>query len=239
MSLKNTILKKHAQHRYPQYLFGKAAQDIATTHKTQFKLREIKILDAPCGTGETTYHLAQVNGSTVTGIDAWEPYLAQANSDFGAAPNVYFYKQDIFEHLKTFVGFYDVINIINSLFLFKEAEKLLMIAKKSLTENGKLVVIIPNTESQNFLDFQKNDANKTNKSVYTREQIVVLFEKCGFEIAHLQGLAYTSHVVGTPFQQKLSIAKDYFLLVKDALQKTKGTRPPSYWLFVLTQNNKK
>jgi 2-polyprenyl-3-methyl-5-hydroxy-6-metoxy-1,4-benzoquinol methylase len=118
--------------------------------------------------------------------------------------------------------------------LFKDAEKLIKMAQKSLRPQGKLVVIIPNILGANFIAFQKTD-NQSNKIIMSREEAVKFFAKCGFEVEHLQGLAYKEHTQNSNFENKLSILKDYYLLLKDFVRKTKGTNQPNYWLFVLVQ----
>src|SRR4051812_20769188 len=105
----------HYSKNYPQYSFY---EGIVSAFK-QLSIpgdKKMAVADLPCGHGEFTYNLASNNNLQIDAADISESYIAHAKTFFQRR-NINYRVADIIEALKGKENYYDMIFIINSLFL--------------------------------------------------------------------------------------------------------------------------
>ena len=215
------------RYNYPQFLFGKQIVRFVKRHVKDCKL----IIDCPCGNGEIAGHLSQLNMVNIIGADISEDAIKNAQENFHDQ-NIRFIAKGIDTVLKTDLN-YDVFCIVNSLFLFDEADKILQNLKQSMKPGkSKLIVIIPNTEGQNFQWFQ-NKFPGQNKFQINKHEIDNYFTSRGFKIEKVKSLAYTHH-----FNRKdiklFSLFWSIYLNVLNVLQTLFRIGKPNYYFIALS-----
>ena len=166
--------------KYPQSLFiRKITARIAADSKL--------IIDAPCGTGQTSYELANhFTKNTVIGADISQKNIETAKKKFNT-PNLSFQQKDIHSFVEEAVHF-EVFCLINSLFLLPQPQLLLQKIKKKLRPEGKLLLILPNPESTNFKRYQKLFP-EVNTFILEQKAYKDFFAELGFKITHCEGIA--------------------------------------------------
>lgn len=225
--MKNTIVKFLSRYSYPHYLFLKSInKNIGSNINTV-------IIDCPCGNGEITYVMAKNFHTKVFGYDISAKAIQIASERY-QLPNLKFETRNIFDVFQ----FHDKINIfciVNSLFLLPEPGKLLNKVSRSLTLQGKALVIIPNIESVNFKEFQKNSSTD-NLLILNKQQAFDLFISCGFDVKYVEGLAY-ANMYGRKELKYFSLLWTVYLLLLHYLFKLFRKGLPSYWFFVLEKKD--
>lgn len=185
----NRLKSFHYSKNYPQYVFYegviKAFEQLKIPSNQRFKAA-----DLPCGHGEFVYNLASNSNLEVDASDISESFIAHAKAYF-QRENIHYSKADIVEALKGKENKYDMIFIINSLFLLPQHELFLKACYSSLKMGGKLFVVIPNTGSENFKRFQLSDP-KLNILVTSKRETIDYISSFGFKHLFSSDLVYAS-----------------------------------------------
>ncbi|MFC1525814.1 SAM-dependent methyltransferase [Candidatus Latescibacterota bacterium] len=175
------------------------------------------VLDAPCGAGRISYHLA-VAGCKVAGVDMRPPFIARAMERFRAAGlDGMFIPQDLRE--LSFDGEFDaVFNWHGSFGYFSEAENADLVARycRALHTGGKLLIEQRNREwiLRNFrsrkaygtvelhthwvaktqrvatrwiVDGVSSAGNRSSMRLYTPRQMQALLERNGMQMEAVYG----------------------------------------------------
>jgi trans-aconitate methyltransferase len=133
--------------KYPQSLFTKKIKRLLPEGTKS-------IIDAPCGSGLTTYELSRFfPAAKVTGVDISKKDISFANKKYTSS-NLNYLEKDIHSFIDETEKI-EVFCLINSLFLLPEPERLLRKISQKLNEKGQLFLILPNPESINFKRYQK------------------------------------------------------------------------------------
>jgi SAM-dependent methyltransferase len=172
---------------YPQMEFAEAIATALT------RLRppdggSSHLLDAPCGSGETTFWLAQhFPQHTVIGSDLDATKIACAQRLY-RCPNLRFETLDIFDLLLK-IPRLDVFCLINSLFMLPRADELLRLAAGKMDDQSALLCIIPNTESRNFRIFQQIRPD-INQLIIKPSDIASYFRQHGLRVVWVEGIVF-------------------------------------------------
>ncbi len=208
---------------YPQYNFFK------------FLKRHIPssgsgpIVDAPCGEGYISDRLAGAFPSRkVLGVDIDQQCIGNAHSHFHRE-NLAFQRQDIHSFLNAPVPMDDFL-LVNSIFLLPEPKKVIEKIHRKLPVGGNLIVIMPNRESDNFINFQRLDPCQ-NTFTPGKETAVELFAGTGFRVEKVKGLCYTT-IYGNRLLSQLGRLRGVYTYLGDYVNKFVGKKP-SYWGFFL------
>lgn len=105
----------------------------------QFK-KPLKILEVGCGNGWLSNHLAQLSGSTVTGIDINATELQQAVTVFGHQRNLKFIHGDIREGALS-RGQFDIIVFAAAIHYFSSFSAIIGLTLQHLRANGEIHLI--------------------------------------------------------------------------------------------------
>ena len=181
------MTKALLKYNYPQIVFsGEIASYLRKTGKPF-----VKIIDCPCGNGETAYQIAKLTHAKVIAADI-SPESIQKAQNFFSDTSIKFEVNSIESVLKTEKTF-DAFCLINSLFLLEDYDSILKALKQSVTENkAQLLIIIPNTEGKNFKWFQSL-GNNENKLIIKEDEIKQFFTGYGFKTDYIKPICYTHH----------------------------------------------
>lgn len=227
--LLNWLKSFHYSKNYPQYVFY---EGIVSAFK-QLNIssnKEFKAADLPCGHGEFTYNLASNNNLHIDASDISKSFIAHAKTYF-QRENINYSVSDILEALKGKENKYDMIFIINSLFLLPQHELFLKICYASLKEDGKLFVVIPNISSENFKAFQRLDS-KLNILITSKKDTVDYISSFGFEHRISIDLVYASFYKRRELKLLGPLSNLYLILLNKIYTGFKKGIP-SYHLLVL------
>jgi len=165
--------------KYPQSLFTKKIKELIST-------KVGKIIDAPCGSGETTYELAQYfPNAKLLGADISEKNIKNAKKNYSTA-NLTFQQIEIHELIEETEKI-EVFCLINSLFLLPQPEDLLKKISQKMNEKARLFLILPNPVSTNFKRFQKI-APEVNTFILERKDYDNFFKRVGLKINSCEGI---------------------------------------------------
>lgn len=223
-ALKNKLGNYIAKHIYPQTTFAKAILCQINKNET------CTILDAPCGNGETSLHLATLKNAKVNGYDISTEAIHSAQKNF-AAPNLTYRILDI----HTALNLHNNVNyicIINSLFLLPNPETLVTSAYNALAKGGKLFIIIPNTEGKNYTYFKQSGQDYINTLVLNYNEINNWFNALSTPISSVIPIAYAHHYnrKDTKF---MSVLSHFYLEVINYIQTKLKIGQPNYFLITL------
>ena len=221
--MKAALLK----YNYPQRVFGKETAKYILAHFPDTKL----IVDCPCGNGETTWHLSQINNVRILASDISNEAIKSAQANF-SNKNIDYSCKDISESI-TSLKEDSVFCLINSLFLFPNAVQVLKELQLQINNTkSKLIVIVPNTKGKNFLWFQKKSPDE-NKLILDFEELKPFFEKLKFNVAFVKPICYTHH-----FNRKdvrlFSVFWSLYLNCLNKLQTALKIGKPNYFFIALT-----
>ena len=170
---------------YPQHEFAEA---IAVALRAAQFPEGAKILDLPCGSGATTFWLAQqFSHCEVTGVDIDLEKVAYAQRFF-QQKNLRFEAADIFDWLRQ-TPHLDAFCLINSLFLLPDTDALLRLISEKMSRQSLFVCIIPNTASRNFKNFQQLQP-QVNRLQIDRADIEPFFARYGLQTESVQGIVF-------------------------------------------------
>ncbi len=165
--------------KYPQSLFARTIATRLTAANT--------IIDTPCGSGITTYILAQkFPAAKVIGSDLSAKNIAVARRKY-SADNLDFRVEDI-HNLVAEIGKIDAFCLINSLFLLPRPADLLRNISQKITADGRLFLILPNPASTNFKRYQRIFP-EVNTFILDPKDYTDFFIETGFEIIYNEGIA--------------------------------------------------
>jgi 2-polyprenyl-3-methyl-5-hydroxy-6-metoxy-1,4-benzoquinol methylase len=221
--MKEKIIRILSAYFYPQNVFAKSIlRYISTTDS------EKKLIDAPCGNGETSQHFAKNKNLSVFGYDLNDKSIANAKKNH-TAKNLNFETANIFDVMTRHTAV-DYFCIINSLFLLPEPDRLLREAKNTLKKDGRLFVIIPNVEGKNFKWFSQQDKD-LNKLLLNFDEITPYFKRCDLEVKEIKPIAYT-HNYGRKDVFLFSVFSHFYLSVLNFFQTNLSIGNPNYFLIV-------
>jgi hypothetical protein len=126
----------------------------------------------------------------------------------------------------------DVFCLINSLFLFPDAETILRRARDRLRRSGgTLALVIPNTRGRNFRWFQANYPGQ-NRFTVDGENLHSFFEAIGFRVDRIRPIVYAHHFDRNDIRI-LSVFWPLYLAGINFLQSTFRLGTPNYFLVAL------
>src|SRR4051812_5277354 len=132
----NRLKSFHYSKNYPQYVFYEGV--VSAFRQLNIPSdKKLKVADLPCGHGEFTYNLASNPCLEIDAADLSESYVNHAKAYFQRS-NIKYEVADIIAALKEKENHYDMIFIINSLFLLPPHELFLRTSYASLKQGGKL-----------------------------------------------------------------------------------------------------
>jgi len=223
--MKDYLIKQLSRFFYPQYIFGKEIYNFIKEQKG-IKL----IIDAPCGNGETTYHISRYSSALVYGYDISNEAICIAKKYF-TRKNLTFEVSDVFSVFQKHKNI-DVFCLINSLFLLPNQDDLLKQIYNSLSKDGFLILILPNIESINYKKFINDESNKKiNTLTLSKSEFNHFFSKYGFEIIRIKPIVY-AHLYGRKDIKFLSVFSHLYLILLNFIQTFLKIGTPSYFLLV-------
>lgn len=223
------LTKYFAPHFYPQNVFGKA---ICAELKNKDNINII--IDAPCGNGETTFHISKkIIHAEVFGYDISPECIQNAKRNFQRT-NLKFAVSDIFNIFENHKRC-DVFCVVNSLFLLPNPDLLLQSIYKILPSDGWLIVIVPNIEGANYKSFLSTEANRNiNRFVLNKNEFNSFFLKYGFKVKTEKGIVFAK-IYGRVITKYLSVFSHFYLSFLNAIYSIFKLNSPNYFLLTLTK----
>ena len=170
---------------YPQHEFAEA---VTVALRAAHFPEGAEVLDLPCGSGATTFGLAQnFLRCAVTGVDLDAGKIDHARRFFQQKILCY-EAADIFDWLRQTPRL-DALCLINSLFLLPNTDALLRLIAEKMDGQSLFVCIIPNTASRNFQNFQRLQP-QVNHLQISRADIKPFFARYGFRTESVQGIVF-------------------------------------------------
>lgn len=208
--------------KYPQHVFYKFIRSKLSGKNPG------TIIDCPCGEGYISSMISRdFPASGITGVDIDAEFIGNARKR--EAGNLSFIQDDIHHFLENCTPF-DVHLLVNSLFLLPNPSGVLNKIHNKLKD--RMIIIIPNTESVNFRNFQKMEPG-LNQLVLNKEEACDYFQKHGYKIDSIEGVAYVPYIGNTTLS-KLWKFRGLYIYTFDVLNKLLGCKP-CYWGFVLSK----
>ncbi len=164
----------------------------------------------------------------VVGVDIDEGCIRFASGYF-KNDNIDFKTQDVHDFLDAAVEI-DIYLLVNSMFLLQRPKELIGKIHRKLSAGGKLGVIIPNSGSVNFRNFQVLHPGE-NKQVLSKEEAADFFEGAGFRVVRTKGLGYVT-IFGNTLLSRMGRLRGVCIYAGDLLNRLIG-QEPSYWGFIL------
>jgi len=221
--MKGKLINYLQRFSYPQSEF--VASIIPFINKTEEKT----LVDAPCGTGVTSWQFSKLKNITAHGYDIDKASITYANKSF-KGNNLVFKAMDIHSAIdeQKDVNYFC---IINSLFLLPEPDSILTKIKPVLATDGLLFIVIPNTEGPNFKWFQ-NKYPGVNKLILSKEQIEPYFSSKGWRLLVMNSIVYT-RTYGRRDIRFLSVLSLIYLRIINYFQSAFKIGTPNYFTLVL------
>jgi SAM-dependent methyltransferase len=211
--------------KFPQDIFVKKLSSVLETQSFT------ELIDAPCGDGYVTQHLAQKFFPTkVKGAD-WH-----SHSSWKTSENVFFEQVEIHQFVDDQQDI-QIFCLVNSLFLLPEPELLLEKIYLKLCKNGQLLLIVPNVESKNFQNFQSIEP-QINVFTPTLNDLTALLQKIGFEIVTIEPIVFT-HFFGRWDTKILFFIKHRYLSMLEFFNERKTDKTNAYFLYQLRKGGVK
>jgi len=215
------------QYIFPQYVFS---IELKKRLKLITKKSNRKIADCPCGSGITTYNLAKwFPEDAFFGVDLDSESIEFGKKNFQLS-NLKFFEEDIFRFFNKSSDF-DIICLINSLFLFKNPDNLLRSLKNKLNPNSRLFIIIPNVEGKNFKIFQKQFPDINQFTIHPTE-INNFFAPYEFKVISKTPICFVHHFqrIETRF---LGGFINFYLIFLERIYKIFSSKSSNYLLIEL------
>jgi 2-polyprenyl-3-methyl-5-hydroxy-6-metoxy-1,4-benzoquinol methylase len=216
-----------ALNQYPQSEFASA---ILAQCRRSGSLPKM-VLDAPCGNGEVTALLAGSLKSVCLGVDLSAQSIQFASTHYAQA-NLTFRTDDVYHFLNQTTDTWDLICIVNSLFLLPDPAGLLRLAAAHLSPGGRIMLVVPNVEGSNFLNFQKQHPG-TNKLLLAQKDFDHYFQSVNLNLLQVEGVAM-AHYYG---RKGLRIFWKFYrmaLALESKVRKRIQKNPvPAYFLIVV------
>lgn len=220
------MVKALLKYNYPQVVFAKEIISYLLDTGRSCK----KIIDCPCGNGETAWLLSQIGGKVIA-ADSSAEAIKRAASNF-SGPKLTYEVNTIESVLNSHPQF-DVFCIINSLFLLEGYDQILKTLKQSVSKNNaQLIIIIPNTQGKNFKWFQSQNTNE-NKLILEEKDIASFFVGYGFKTELIKPVCYTHHYNRTDVKL-FSVFWSVYLNFLNKLQSLFKIGKPNYFLIALS-----
>ena len=225
--MKNKFISFFSKHFYPQNIFARSIATFIDSTKDSI------IIDAPCGNGETSWHLSSIKNTTVYGYDINPTSMQRAKTRYNKV-NLFFEEKNILD-LKLQTNKVDYFCIINAIFLLPNPMDILKNALHILKPQGLLFVITPNTKGKNFIRFQKHDL-ETNKLIIAREEIIPFFKNFNVDVVSINPIVY-AHNFGRKDVKLFSIFSHFYLTLLNIFQTKLKLSESNYFLVVLKNKN--
>jgi len=220
-----------AKYFYPQNCFA------ASIKRHLPKTRPFRLIDAPCGNGETSYHFSRNPRAFVRGCEIDDASLANARRHF-SAPNLTYEKYDI-RNLVAESPHFDAFCIINSLYCFPDCEWVLATIRGLMHSDAQLFIIVDNIEEgENYLRFAKSRSSSSDKGSSFRlpclkkAEFHSFFESRGFVVSDVTPLVY-AHSHHPWAGRLLSIFCHFYLAALNVFQTAFRIGQPNYYLIRL------
>lgn len=196
-SYKNIIYEKYYSF-HSKKLYGDISLD---TISKQFKFwqyyfseflpinKNIKILDAGCGTGGFIYWLTKMGCENSIGID-----ISKELIDLGNSLNIKNIKHvDIIEHLKINKNTYDIIFCRDVLEHFTKNEiiEVFSLFNSALKDNGKIIIQVPNGYSPNYGRIFYSDF--THETLFSETLLIQIANATGFKFVRVKEVNPVPH----------------------------------------------
>lgn len=174
---------------YPQREFAEAVLRVLQSPPCVPLLSECpEVLDIACGSGATTWHLAQaLPCCQLLGVDMDANLMARAAGVF-RADNLRFEVADLYTFLRSRRQV-QVCCLLNVLFLLEDATGLLGGLAQRMTPGGVLVCIVPNVASRNFREFERLRP-RVNVFRLHPADFGSYFGACGWEVMTREGIVF-------------------------------------------------
>ena len=218
MSIFKKVHRVLIQFKFPQQIFAKELNRLIPSDE------DMRIVDVPCGSGEISYKLAENKRNIIEGYDISKVLIKKAKTLFNA-PNLKFQAKSIFEVLNV-VERYDVVCIVNSLFLLPNIDELLKKVWLSLKCDGKLLIIVPNVKSKNFVKFQTLNP-EVNSFIKEKDDLINIIQEAGFALEFQKGIVNISFY-GRKELKYMSSFSNLYLTILNVLSYKDSA--PSYFI---------
>jgi 2-polyprenyl-3-methyl-5-hydroxy-6-metoxy-1,4-benzoquinol methylase len=215
------------KYNYPQIVFAKQ-----TVKYLNGLNRSIKtIIDCPCGNGETSYTISNLTGARVIAADISADSIENCKLNF-KSPELSYEVNSIESVLNSHKEF-DVFCILNSLFLLENYDQILKTLSKNTGENNaQTIIIIPNTDGNNFKWFQSQHTDE-NKLVIRENEIQSFFLKYGFKTELIEPICFAHHYNRKDIKL-FSVFWSVYLNLVNSIQTALKIGKPNYFLIALS-----
>lgn len=212
---------------YPQREFAEA---VAIALRAGQFPEGSEILDLPCGSGTTTFWLAEYfPHCQVRGVDIDSQKMAYAQRFF-QQKNLRYEAADIFDWLRQ-IPRLDALCLINSLFLLPNTDALLRLIAEKMDDQSFFVCIMPNTDSRNFQNFQRLQP-QVNHLQISRADIEPFFARYGLRTESVQGIVF-QHFYGWIWPKLLGPFRHWWLRRLHHRNNGRAGAEACYFLIVL------
>ena len=154
--------------------------------------KDKKILDIGCGTGDFL-NVLQKRGYDVIGVEPNKMARESAQAQYGLNIHSTISNDSIKENSVDIITMWHVLEHV---YMLNES---LMRIKKSLTNNGTLIVALPNPDSYDAKHYKRFwAAYDLPRHLYhfRKENVQILFEKYGFELQKIKPMIFDAFYVG-------------------------------------------
>jgi SAM-dependent methyltransferase len=223
--------------RFPQAIFGAELRSLACGLRERLSADQaMSILDAPCGSGETTAWLGRVPGTEVLGCDLDPEKIRQAKGTFQSR-RIQFECKDAIELMRQRQRQFDLICVVNSLHCLPDPMAYLAAVGQAVKPNGALCVVVPDPRSSSYMNFQRRYPGR-NTVDWRPEDVVQRLLSLGWVVGERRGLLWIG-----PYESRLvrrllvkgGLIGHLLLSAWEKLRAFRSGRRPSYWLINATR----
>ncbi len=222
--MKQLLITFLSRYSYPQ-------KDFAASIINHINQPISLLVDAPCGNGETTQLFFKKINCKIIGADSSQKSIQYAKNNY--SKKIFFFQKDI-ATLTSEISNVDAFCLINSIFLLPQPQTILKDIKTTLSQNGKLYVIIPNINSINYLNFNSKNPTVNNLQL-NHDDFIKYTEDIGYKFLISKKLCF-ANVYGRPELKYFSIFSMFYLHFLNFLFKKFSNKEPSYFLFIFSKN---
>ena len=152
--------------RYCERVYGRMLNQYGAADMEQLALlvrvlrlpRHSLVLDAGCGTGETTRYLAEQTGARFLGIDTSEPCIAHAGQLAKRCPNLLDFQFGSIDDLPFSPGSFDAIISIDSVYFCKDMNATMEQFKRVLRPSGQIALLYTHVTTSPEQSLKPNDS---------------------------------------------------------------------------------
>ena len=216
--IKDKLMFELSPYFYPQYNYSRII-----TRFFKGLNKPLTIIDAGCGWGETSANFAKIPNTQIVGYELDADCIERAKENFKQFDNLRFEVRNIHEILPANYPF-DVFCMICVLTVITNQDELLAQIHKNLPDDGWLVVVNPNPDTEDYRIFQQLEPN-INQFVIRPQEYQSYFAARGFELKHLKPTAFVRRT-GRVEEKYLKIVLPFYLHCQDFFYKRLGLGTP-------------